>query len=93
MTMISTAPSGLAAPRLPDAKLMALARDIEANFLAEMLKASGLGDARSALGGGAGEEQFTSFLVQEYAGAIADAGGIGLSEAIYRALVKAEGPA
>lgn len=66
--------------------LWQLARDLEANFLAEMMKSAGVGKARDAFGGGSGEDQFSSFLVREYADATARAGGIGLRESIYRAL-------
>lgn len=59
---------------------------LEATFLAEMLKAAGLGKARSAFGGGAGEEQFASFLRQAQAEEMVKAGGIGLAESLYQAL-------
>lgn len=74
-------------------KLLAVARDLEASFLSEMLKSSGLGDSRQAFGGGAGEDQFTGFLVAEYADMLAANGGIGLAESIYRSLLRAEGDA
>lgn len=70
--------------------LQALANKLEASFLAEMLKSAGVGKPREGFGGGAGEEQFSSFLVQEYAEATVAAGGIGLSETIYQSLVKVE---
>jgi len=74
-----------------DQKLMAIANQLETTFIAEMLKSAGVGEARTAFGGGAGEDQFASFLVQEYADATVKAGGFGLSEAIYRSLVKGQG--
>ena len=73
-----------------DPRLMELARKLEAGFLAEMLKSAGLGKPRETFGGGGGEDQFSSFLVQEQANAVAAAGGIGLSESIYHSLVRAE---
>ena len=51
--------------------MRAVAVELEATFLAEMLKASGLGKARDAFGGGAGEEQFSSFLVRQQADQLA----------------------
>lgn len=63
------------------------ANQLEATFLAEMLKSSGLGKPRDSFGGGAGEEQFSSFLVQQQADAMVRAGGIGLSEALFQALM------
>ena len=73
-----------------DPALMDLARKLEASFLSEMLKHSGVGTPRTTFGGGSGETQFSSFLVAEYADAMARAGGIGLSESIYAALVRKE---
>lgn len=62
------------------------ANALEASFLAEMLKSAGLGAPRQAFGGGAGEDQFASFLRQEHAKALVEAGGLGLSESLYHAL-------
>ncbi|WP_299686336.1 rod-binding protein [uncultured Tateyamaria sp.] len=69
-----------------DAKLMKAAQKLEASFLAEMLKSAGYGEAREALGGGAGEEQFASFLVDAQAEKMVQAGGIGLAEHLYQSL-------
>ena len=69
-----------------DPALMDAARQLETTFLSEMLKASGLGEARGAFGGGAGEDQFASFLRQAQARQMVEAGGIGLAESLYRAL-------
>ena len=71
-----------------DPGLMKIANQLEASFVAEMLKSAGVGEARVAFGGGAGEDHFSSFLAREYAEATVRAGGFGLSEAIYRSLVK-----
>lgn len=62
------------------------AEDLEASFLAEMLKPMGADEQRTSFGGGAGEEQFSTFLLQEQARDMAHAGGIGLAEAIFAAL-------
>lgn len=70
-----------------DAALMDKARELEAAFLAEMLGHAGMdADAASAFGGGAGEEQFASFLRQEEARLMVDRGGIGLAESLFRAM-------
>lgn len=77
------------APMIPlqeDKALRDAAMQLEASFLAEMLKAAGLGASPQGFGGGAGEDQFSSFLVREQALAMVRAGGIGLSESIYEAL-------
>lgn len=80
----STAPQ-----RPPDQdRLFRLAQDLEANFLAQMLGHAGVGDTPEAFGGGAGEDQFGSFLRQEQANAMVKAGGIGLAETLFRAMMK-----
>ncbi len=71
-----------------DAPLRAAAEALEASFLDEMLKGAGLGQAREAFGGGAGEEQFSSFLRQEQSRALVARGGIGLADSIYAALAR-----
>ncbi len=76
-----------------DAKHAALrqaANDLEAAFLTEMLKSAGLGKARDSLGGGAGEDHFSSLLVREQAEAMTRAGGIGLAESLFNSLLEAE---
>ena len=60
--------------------------ELEATFIAEMLKHAGLGEAPEGFGGGAGEDQFASFLRLEQARQMAHAGGIGLAEALFEAL-------
>jgi peptidoglycan hydrolase FlgJ len=62
------------------------AAELETAFLAEMLGLAGLGAASESFGGGIGEEQFASFLRQQQAEAMVKAGGIGLAEALFRAL-------
>lgn len=72
-------------------ELRAVARELEATFLGEMLKNSGLGAREGDFGGGFGEEAFSGLLTQKYATAMTDAGGIGLAEWIYHSLVKKDG--
>lgn len=74
------------APGHSDSKLRAVARDLEASFLAEMLKHAELHATSDAFGGGIGEEQFSSFLVEAHADALAANGGIGLAESFFEAL-------
>ena len=97
MDSLDIATTGLRAraetvPGHRDGTLRRLAREMEAAFLAEMLGAAGVARPPEGFGGGAGEDHFSGFLVREYAGAVAAAGGIGLSEAIFRALSAAESP-
>lgn len=61
-------------------------QELEVVFLAEMLKSAGLGTSRGSEGG-EGEEQFNSFLIEAQARVMVKAGGIGLSEHLFRALM------
>lgn len=69
-----------------DTALREAAMELEATFLAEMLKSAGLGEARDSFGGGHGEDQFASFLRQEQSREMVKAGGIGLTEALFQSL-------
>lgn len=64
---------------------------LEASFLAQMLELGGLGESRDSFGGGAGEDAFSSLLVQEQATLLAESGGIGLAEHIVTQLLRREG--
>ena len=70
--------------------LWTAAQALEQNFLAEMLKSAGVGEAPSAFGGGVGEDQFASYLREAQAGAMVEAGGIGLAERLFQAMKDAE---
>ena len=72
------------------AALRKAATDLETAFLAEMLKSTGLGKARDTFGGGAGEDQFNSLLIRAQAEQMTRAGGIGLAESLYHALLETE---
>lgn len=69
-----------------DAALHDAANKLEAAFLAEMLKSAGMGESREEFGGGAGEDQFASFLRQAQAEKMVEAGGIGLAQSLFEAL-------
>lgn len=69
--------------------LMKAACKMEASFLAEMFKHSGLGKTSETFGGGIGEEQFSSFLRELHAQEVAANGGIGLAECIFESLKEA----
>ncbi|MCA0870373.1 rod-binding protein [Seohaeicola saemankumensis] len=71
-----------------ESPLRKAAMDLEAAFLAEMLKSAGLGKTRDGFSGGAGEDQFGSFLVRAQAQEIAKSGGIGLAETLFNALME-----
>ena len=78
------------APAQPprDEKMWQAAQGLEAVFLEEMLKTAGLGRTPEAFGGGAGEDQFASFLIREQATALVEAGGVGLAEMLYQSLLE-----
>ena len=78
-------------PESRDAAAWKAAQSLESNFIAEMLKLTGLGKSSENFGGGAGEDQFASFLTNEYAAATVAVGGIGLAESIYQSLIKQNG--
>ena len=83
---VTTMQLTLPRPSGSDAALRAAAEKLEASFLAEMLKAAGVGAPRESFGGGAGEEQFASFLREAQAEGMVGAGGIGLAEALFESL-------
>ena len=67
-------------------KLKEASEQLEAGFLAEMLKAAGFGAPRDAFGGGIGEDQFTCFLREAQAREMVRAGGIGLAQSLFEAM-------
>ena len=66
-----------------------VAKELEASFLAEMFKYSGVEQSRESMGGGHGEEAFSGMLTSEYARSVVDHGGIGLAEQILKSMMKA----
>jgi flagellar protein FlgJ len=70
------------------AKQAALA--LEASFLSEMLKSAGFGSQVSTFSGGAGEDQFASFHREAIAERMVRAGGIGLAEYFFKAMMEAK---
>lgn len=63
------------------------AQDFEAAVLAELLRFAGAGQPRSDFGGGVGEDQFASVLLDAQAARMAASGGIGLAEIVLRGLL------
>lgn len=85
-SILPTPPTALGpAPDKAD-PLRQVATQLETAFLSEMLKSSGLGEMSDSFSGGAGEEQFASFLRDEQAELMAARGGIGLAESIFQAM-------
>ncbi|MCF2905948.1 rod-binding protein [Octadecabacter sp. CECT 8868] len=71
------------------AQLMEVAQSLETQFLSEMLKSAGVGQTPDAFGGGAGEDQFASFLREEQAKQMTQVGGIGLAQSLFDAMIEA----
>ena len=81
--------SDAAAKQAVDPKVRALAEEFEAMFLSQML-APMFENLQSdgPFGGGSSEVVYRSLMVQEYGNAIAEAGGIGIAEAVQREILK-----
>lgn len=84
MTIPPLTAAHAAAP--PPDRLQMAARKLETAFIAEMLRSSGFGKQPDPMGGGGGQDHFTSFLIDAQAERIAAAGGIGLAESLFRAM-------
>lgn len=79
------------APAIPD-EIRRTAEEFESVFLAEMLKPMFDGLQTDGLGGGGiGEETFRPLLIDQYAQALSQAGGVGIADAIMRELLRMQG--
>jgi Rod binding domain-containing protein len=67
------------------AALKAVAKDFEAAFIAQMLTHSGLAESLTS-GEGKMASAFGSFYVEQLAERMADQGGIGMADSIYKQL-------
>jgi peptidoglycan hydrolase FlgJ len=79
-----------AADKAREASMMQAAQAFEANFLAQFLKESGLGKTPESLGGGEGEDAFASYMAEERARQMVEAGGIGLARHVFDAMKRME---
>ena len=65
------------------------AMEFEAVYLSQMLEPMFEGIGEDPLfGGGPGEDIYRSLLVEEYGKAMAQTGGIGIADAVYREILK-----
>jgi flagellar protein FlgJ len=65
------------------------AKEFEAVFLSQMLKPIFESvNLEAPFGGGMGEEMWRSMQVDEYGKALANAGGIGIADAVFREMIK-----
>lgn len=88
MQITAAVPPALPAGTAPSSAAREAAQAFETLFLTQMLAAAGLGREGGAFGGGAGEAQFASFLVEAQARAMTEAGGIGLTAAVLAAMAE-----
>ena len=69
----------------------AVAEEFEAVFVAQMLNHMFAGiETDGPFGGGQSEKLYRSMLNQQYAKHLSEAGGIGIADAIYTELIKAQ---
>jgi Rod binding domain-containing protein len=71
--------------------MRAAAVEFEAVFLSQMLDHAGVGRSPGAMGGGAGEDGFRGMMLAEQGRQMARAGGVGLADHVYRAMLRSEG--
>jgi len=84
----SIAPQGLNEKGL-NQKAWAAAKDFEAQFLSSMLQPMFEGiKSDGPFDGGQGEQMFRSLLVDQYAQQMTQSGGVGVSQQIYREILK-----
>jgi flagellar protein FlgJ len=85
------APAPLAAPGMPRARERAevedAARQFESVFLSKMLEGMSTGLSGSVLSGGQAEATWRSFMNDEYAKLISRSGGIGVADAVQKAML------
>ncbi|WP_424438664.1 rod-binding protein [Planktotalea sp.] len=88
--MVPLVPNALAtaSPMALQSKDLTVGQKLESVFLAEMLKAAGVGETPDAFGGGAGEDQFASFLREAQAREMVRAGGLGLATYFDQSILK-----
>jgi Rod binding domain-containing protein len=73
----------------PSDELRRTAEEFESVFIAQMLAPMFEGLQTDGLGGGGiGEEMFRPMLIEQYANAIAQAGGIGLADHVVREFMR-----
>lgn len=75
------------------ARIVRAAQDFEAMVLAQLLQDAGVNAPPAGVGGGVGEAQFSTFVTQAQAQAIAARGGVGLAETVLRALLNGQADA
>lgn len=74
------------------AEAEAVAQQFERMFIAEMLQPmfSGI-ETDGPFGGGTGEDVFRPMLLDQYADAVAKAGGVGIADAVLKEILRLQG--
>jgi flagellar protein FlgJ len=72
-------------------KLVDTAKAFEVAILTDLLRAAGAEHTRTEFGGGVGEEQFASLLLEAQVEHIVLAGGLGFAEMVLRSVLTQEG--
>jgi Rod binding domain-containing protein len=73
------------------AQMRETAVKFEAAFLTQVLDLAGVGKAPEGWGGGAGEDAFRGQLLAEQGRILAESGGVGIAEQVFRQMLKSEG--
>lgn len=91
--LIRPSSTGFSRPKRDDSPeaMARVAQDFEASYLSQMLKPMFEGlSSEAPFGGGAGEEMWRGFLVEEMAKQTAKAGGVGLADKVLSHMLKAQ---
>jgi len=89
--LASKLPTSTEARAAREATARDTAETFEAMFLSTMLSSMKMGiDPDSVMGGGEGEAAYQSLVAEQYGKAMADMGGIGIADAIYKEILKAQ---
>lgn len=72
-----------------DAQAKRMAREFEASFLSVMMNTMMAGVGNDPLtGGGYAQDTYRSLLTEQYAKSVAESGGMGVADQIYRELIE-----
>ena len=93
---VSVSPDLLAgAPASPEGRtrdqIAKASKDFESSFLSIMLSQMFEGVGGGEFSGGQGEEMFKSFLMDAFSKQMTNTGGVGLSDAVQREMLKLQG--
>lgn len=92
-SLLAASPNAMSAEELAKrGKIKQTAEAFEASFLTSMFQEMFAGvETSEPFGGGEGENQLRSFLTEAYGKQVARSGGIGVSDAVAREMLKLQG--